>query len=143
MTPHLFISALRSDTLIPRTNGRPVVAQAGNGSSLPSGDPAEGGRRARKSPANQPDCFECVRAERCITGPDQQRCLRRRASRHRKGGYKGVIALRAPCRFAKRGNEVRLILAPGAQNQSKPIPTLVRAVAQAKTWYWIRQRLPR
>jgi uncharacterized protein YpbB len=33
---------------------------------------------------------------------------------------------------------VRLILAAGAQHQSRPIPSLVRAVAQAKTWYdWI------
>ena len=33
--------------------------------------------------------------------------------------------MRAPCHFAKQGNEVRLILAPGAHNQSRPIPTLV------------------
>jgi hypothetical protein len=57
-----------------------------------------------------------------------------------KDGYKGVITLRVPCHPVKRGNEVRLILAPGTHNQSKPIPTLVRAVAQAKTWYeWITQ----
>lgn len=55
-----------------------------------------------------------------------------------KDGCAGSISLRARCHFAKRGNEVRLILAPGAQNQSKPNSPLVRAVAQAKTWYdWI------
>jgi site-specific DNA recombinase len=54
------------------------------------------------------------------------------------GDCEGAITLRGPCHFAKRGNEVRLILASGAQNQSKPNPTLVRAVAHAKTWYeWI------
>jgi len=38
---------------------------------------------------------------------------------------------------SKRGNEVQLPLAPGA-NKSTPVPSLVRAVAQAKTWYdWI------
>jgi hypothetical protein len=31
------------------------------------------GRRTRKSPANQPDCFERGRSERCVTGPDQQK----------------------------------------------------------------------
>ncbi len=52
--------------------------------------------------------------------------------------WNGAITLRAPCQIAKRGNEVRLILASGAQHNSKPIPSLVRAVAQAKTWYeWI------
>jgi site-specific DNA recombinase len=50
----------------------------------------------------------------------------------------GSITLRAPCHFAKRGAEVRLILASGAQHQSRPVPSLVRAVAQAKTWSeWI------
>ena len=50
----------------------------------------------------------------------------------------GLITLRAPCHFAKRGAEVRLILASDAQHQSRPVPSLVRAVAQAKTWYeWI------
>ncbi len=50
----------------------------------------------------------------------------------------GAITLRAPCHVAKRGNEVRLILGSGAQHNSRPIPSLVRAVAQAKTWYkWI------
>ena len=34
--------------------------------------------------------------------------------------------------LCEAGNEVRLILAPGAHNQSKPIPTLVRAVAQGR-----------
>ena len=49
----------------------------------------------------------------------------------------GMIALRAPCHFARRGNEVRLILTSGAQ-QSQLIPALVRTVTQAKTWYeWI------
>jgi hypothetical protein len=36
-----------------------------------------------------------------------------------KDSHKGVITLRAPCHFAKRGNEVWLILASGAHNQSK------------------------
>jgi len=54
-----------------------------------------------------------------------------------KEGFEGEIALRAPCHFAKRGNEVRLILESGVQ-QSSPNSTVVRAVAQAKTWYeWI------
>jgi hypothetical protein len=54
-----------------------------------------------------------------------------------KEGFEGEIALRAPCHFAKRGNEVRLILESGAQ-KSSPNSTVVRAVAQAKTWYeWI------
>lgn len=54
-----------------------------------------------------------------------------------KEGFAGEIALRARCHFAKRGNEVRLILESGAQ-QSSPNSTVVRAVAQAKTWYeWI------
>jgi DNA invertase Pin-like site-specific DNA recombinase len=54
-----------------------------------------------------------------------------------KEGFEGEIALRAPCHFAKRGNEVRLILESGAQ-QFSPNSTVVRAVAQAKTWYeWI------
>jgi site-specific DNA recombinase len=54
-------------------------------------------------------------------------------------GFEGEIALRAPCHFAKRGNEVRLILESGAQ-PSNPNPAVVRAVAQAKTWYeWIVQ----
>jgi DNA invertase Pin-like site-specific DNA recombinase len=49
----------------------------------------------------------------------------------------GAITLRAPCHFAKRGNEVRLILESGAQ-PSNPNPAVVKAVAQAKTWYeWI------
>jgi DNA invertase Pin-like site-specific DNA recombinase len=57
-----------------------------------------------------------------------------------KNSSDGSITLRAPCHFAKRGNEVRLILASGAEHNSKPTPTLVRAVAQAKTWYdWIIQ----
>ena len=55
-----------------------------------------------------------------------------------KEGFEGAITLRAPCHFAKRGAEVRLILASGAQHQSRPVPSLVRAVAQAKTWSeWI------
>jgi hypothetical protein len=37
--------------------------------------------------------------------------------------------------LCQAGNRVRLILAPGAHNQSKPFPTPVSAVAQAKTWY--------
>jgi hypothetical protein len=50
----------------------------------------------------------------------------------------GSITLQAPCHFAKRGAEVRLILASCAQHQSRPVPSLVRAVAQAKTWSeWI------
>jgi DNA invertase Pin-like site-specific DNA recombinase len=50
----------------------------------------------------------------------------------------GSIILRAPCHFAKRGAEVRLILGSGAPHQSRPIPSLVRTVAQAKTWSeWI------
>lgn len=56
----------------------------------------------------------------------------------RKDGYDGSITLRAPCRFAKRGNEVRLILESGAQQKCNPNAAVVRAVAQAKTWYeWI------
>jgi len=58
----------------------------------------------------------------------------------KKDGCDGLITLRAPCRFAKRGNEVRLVLESGDRHGSKPIPTLVRAVAQAKTWYeWVVQ----
>jgi site-specific DNA recombinase len=53
-------------------------------------------------------------------------------------GFEGEIALRAPCHFAKRGNEVRLILESGAQQQTTSNPALVRAITQAKTWYeWI------
>jgi hypothetical protein len=44
----------------------------------------KGGRRARKIPTNQPDCFERGRSELCVTGPDQKKCPRRRASRGRK-----------------------------------------------------------
>jgi hypothetical protein len=52
-------------------------------------------------------------------------------------GFEGGIPLQAPCQFAKRGNEVRLILESGAQHSSAN-PAVVRAVAQAKTWYeWI------
>ena len=54
-----------------------------------------------------------------------------------KESFEGAITLRAPCHFAKRGNEVRLILESGAQ-QSNPNAAVVKAVAQAKTWYeWI------
>ena len=54
-----------------------------------------------------------------------------------KEDFEGAITLRAPCHFAKRGNEVRLILESGAQ-QSTPNAAVVKAVAQAKTWYeWI------
>jgi hypothetical protein len=53
-------------------------------------------------------------------------------------GSEESIILRAPCHFAKRGNEVRLILESGARNQFNPNPALVKAVMQAKTWYeWI------
>ena len=53
-------------------------------------------------------------------------------------GFEGAITLRAPCHFAKRGNEVRLILESGAQHSPAPMPLSVRAVARAKTWYeWI------
>ena len=56
----------------------------------------------------------------------------------RREKCEGSITLRAPCHFAKRGAEVRLILASGAQQQSRPVPSLVRTVAQAKTWSeWI------
>ena len=52
-------------------------------------------------------------------------------------GFEGAITLRAPCHFAKRGNEVRLILESGAP-QSNPNAAVVKAIAQAKTWYeWI------
>ena len=45
--------------------------------------------------------------------------------------------MRAPCRFSKRGNEVRLTLASGA-HKTTPGPSLVRAAAKATTWYgWI------
>jgi hypothetical protein len=55
-------------------------------------------------------------------------------------GCEGSIHLREACQFAKRGNEVRLILASNGHDQCKPVPTLVRTVAQAKTWYeWIVQ----
>ena len=60
-----------------------------------------------------------------LLGPGREEC-------------EGSITLQAPCHFAKRGAEVRLILASGAQHQSRPVPSLVRAVAQAKTWSeWI------
>jgi site-specific DNA recombinase len=55
-----------------------------------------------------------------------------------KEGFEGETNLRAPCHFAKRGNEVRLILESGAAQQSSPDAALVRAVLRAKTWYeWI------
>lgn len=54
-----------------------------------------------------------------------------------KEGFEGQITLRVPFQFAKRGNEVRLILESGAQ-QSNPNPAVVRAVVQARAWYeWI------
>jgi len=53
-------------------------------------------------------------------------------------GFEGEITLQAPCHFAKRGNEVRLILESGAQGTSNPNSALVKAVVHAKTWYeWI------
>jgi hypothetical protein len=56
-----------------------------------------------------------------------------------KDACESVITLRAPCHFSKRDSELRLTLAPGA-HKSVPVPSLVRAVAQAKTWYdWINK----
>jgi len=50
----------------------------------------------------------------------------------------GPIELREPYQYARRGSEVRLILTNNNQQKEEPVPTLVRAVAQAKTWYeWI------
>jgi site-specific DNA recombinase len=50
----------------------------------------------------------------------------------------GTIALHEPYQFARRGSEVRLILANQDTRKYIPIPSLVRAVSQAKAWYeWI------
>jgi site-specific DNA recombinase len=50
----------------------------------------------------------------------------------------GEIELREPYQLVRRGSEVRLILASKEQQRSEPVPTVVRAVAQAKSWYqWI------
>jgi site-specific DNA recombinase len=49
-----------------------------------------------------------------------------------------IIELREPYQLARRGSEVRLILANNPSQRHEPIPALVRAVCQARTWYeWI------
>lgn len=49
----------------------------------------------------------------------------------------GLIELREPLQVIRRGSEVRLILENGGQEQ-EAIPSLVRAVTQARTWSeWI------
>jgi site-specific DNA recombinase len=50
----------------------------------------------------------------------------------------GLIELREPLQVARRGSEVRLILENGEQQIEDTIPSLVRAVTQARTWTeWI------
>jgi site-specific DNA recombinase len=50
----------------------------------------------------------------------------------------GLIELREPLQVARRGSEVRLILENGEQQEQVSIPSLVRAVTQARTWTeWI------
>jgi hypothetical protein len=45
----------------------------------------------------------------------------------------GLIELREPLQIARRGSEVRLILENGEQQEQDSIPSLVRAVTQART----------
>lgn len=48
------------------------------------------------------------------------------------------IELREPLLIARRGSEVRLILSSGEHQPNEPIPSLVRAVVQARSWSeWI------
>lgn len=48
------------------------------------------------------------------------------------------IELREPLLIARRGSEVRLILSSSEQQLNEPIPSLVRAVVQARSWSeWI------
>jgi site-specific DNA recombinase len=48
------------------------------------------------------------------------------------------IELCEPLLIARRGSEVRLILSNGEHKSNEPIPSLVRAVVQARTWSeWI------
>ena len=48
------------------------------------------------------------------------------------------VLLAEPYSIARRGSEVRMILTSKDRSTEEPIPTLVRAVSQAKTWYqWI------
>jgi site-specific DNA recombinase len=50
----------------------------------------------------------------------------------------GLIELREPLQVARRGSEVRLILENGEHQEQGSIPSLVRAVTQARTWTeWI------
>ena len=50
----------------------------------------------------------------------------------------GLIELREPLQIARRGSEVRLILENGEEQTEGSIPSLVRAVTQARTWTeWI------
>jgi site-specific DNA recombinase len=50
----------------------------------------------------------------------------------------GLIELREPLQVARRGCEVRLILENGEQQAQDAIPSLVRAVTQARSWTeWI------
>jgi site-specific DNA recombinase len=50
----------------------------------------------------------------------------------------GLIELREPLQVARRGSEVRLILENGEQQTEDTIPSLVRAITQARTWTeWI------
>jgi site-specific DNA recombinase len=50
----------------------------------------------------------------------------------------GLIELCEPLQIARRGREVRLILENGEQQEQDSIPSLVRAVTQARTWTeWI------
>jgi site-specific DNA recombinase len=50
----------------------------------------------------------------------------------------GLIELREPLQVARRGSEVRLILENGEQQTQDSIPSLVRAVTQARAWTeWI------
>jgi site-specific DNA recombinase len=50
----------------------------------------------------------------------------------------GLIEIREPFQFARRGSEVRLILTSNAQPNQDALPSLVKAVTLARTWYkWI------
>jgi site-specific DNA recombinase len=50
----------------------------------------------------------------------------------------GLIELREPLQIVRRGSEVRLILENGEHQEQDSIPSLVRAITQARTWTeWI------
>ncbi|WP_158788063.1 recombinase family protein [Granulicella sp. L46] len=50
----------------------------------------------------------------------------------------GLVEIREPFQFARRGSEVRLILTSDEQPNQDALPSLVKAVTLARTWYkWI------